>query len=242
MLPILKKELTSFFSSPIAYLVIAVYLVVNGLFLWVFDGDYNILHAGFSDLSSYFFLAPWIFIFLIPAITMRSFSDEFNAGTIEILRTKPLTDWQLILGKYFGALILVVLAILPTLIYVYSLYQLGNPIGNINIGTTIGSFLGLLFLASAYTSIGIFTSTLSNNQIVSFIIAVFSSFFLFYGFEALATYNLFGNSDYLIQKIGMNSHYSSIGKGVIDTQDLLYFISVTAVFLYLTKLRIHNEK
>jgi ABC-2 type transport system permease protein len=242
MLPILKKELTSFFSSPIAYLVIAVYLVVNGLFLWVFNGDYNILHAGFSDLSSYFFLAPWIFIFLIPAITMRSFSDEFNAGTIEILRTKPLTDWQLILGKYFGALILVVLAILPTLIYVYSLYQLGNPIGNINIGTTIGSFLGLLFLASAYTSIGIFTSTLSNNQIVSFIIAVFSSFFLFYGFEALATYNLFGNSDYLIQKIGMNSHYSSIGKGVIDTQDLLYFISVTAVFLYLTKLRIHNEK
>lgn len=242
MLPILKKELTSFFSSPIAYLVIAVYLVINGLFLWVFDGDYNILHAGFSDLSSYFYLAPWIFLFLIPAITMRSFSDEFNTGTIEILRTKPLTDWQLTLGKYFGALILVVLAIVPTLIYVYSLYQLGNPLGNINIGTTIGSFLGLLFLASAYTSIGIFASTLSNNQIVSFIIAVFISFFLFYGFEALATYKLFGNSDYLIEKIGMNSHYSNIGKGVLNTQDLLYFISVTAFFLFLTKLRIQNEK
>ena len=173
---------------------------------------------------------------------MRSFSDEFNAGTIEILRTKPLTDWQLILGKYFGALILAVLAIAPTLIYVFSLYQLGNPIGNINIGTTIGSFLGLLFLASAYTSIGIFASALSNNQIVSFIIAVFSSFFLFYGFEAMATYTLFGNSDYLIQKIGMNSHYSSIGKGVLDTQDLLYFISVTVFFLFLTKLRIQHEK
>lgn len=242
MLPILKKELISFFSSPIAYLVIAVYLVINGLFLWVFDGDFNILHAGFSDLSSYFFLAPWIFIFLIPAITMRSFSDEFNTGTIEILKTKPLTDWQLTLGKYFGALILVFLAIIPTLIYMYSIYQLGNPIGNINIGTTIGSFLGLLFLVSAYTAIGIFASTLSNNQIVSFIIAVFSSFFLFYGFEALASYQLFGNSDYLIEKIGMNSHYSSIGKGVLDTQDLLYFISVTAFFLFLTKLRIHNEK
>ncbi|UMB60690.1 gliding motility-associated ABC transporter permease subunit GldF [Lutibacter sp. A80] len=242
MFPILKKELTSFFSSPIAYLVIAVYLVTNGLFLWVFEGDYNILHAGFSDLSSYFFLAPWIFIFLIPAITMRSFSDEFNTGTIEILRTKPITDWQLTLGKYFGALILVVLAITPTLIYVFSLYKLGNPVGNINFGTTIGSFLGLLFLASAYTSIGIFASTLSNNQIVSFIIAVFSSFFLFYGFEALASYQLFGNSDYLIEKIGMNSHYTSIGKGVLDTQDLLYFISVTAFFLYLTKLRIHNEE
>ena len=242
MFPILKKELTSFFSSPIAYLVIAVYLVVNGLFLWVFEGDYNILHAGFSDLSSYFFLAPWIFIFLIPAITMRSFSDEFNTGTIEILRTKPITDWQLTIGKYFGALILVVLAIAPTLIYVFSVYKLGNPVGNINFGTTIGSFLGLLFLASTYTSIGIFASTLSNNQIVSFIIAVFSSFFLFYGFEALASYQLFGNSDYLIEKIGMNSHYTSIGKGVLDTQDLLYFISVSAFFLFLTKLRIHNEK
>lgn len=242
MLSILKKELISFFSSPIGYLVIAVYLVINGLFLWVFDGDYNILQAGFSDLSSYFFLAPWIFIFLIPAITMRSFSDEFNAGTIEILRTKPLTDWQLILGKYSGALILAFLAIIPTLIYVFSLYQLGNPVGNINIGTTIGSFLGLLFLASAYSAIGIFSSSLSNNQIVSFIIAVFTSFFFFYGFEALATYQLFGNSDYLIEKIGMNSHYSSIGKGVLDTQDLLYFISVTAFFLYLTKLRIQHEK
>jgi len=242
MLPILKKELTSFFSSPIAYLVIAVYLVVNGLFLWVFDGDYNILHAGFSDLNSYFFLAPWIFIFLIPAITMRSFSDEFNTGTIEILKTKPLTNWQLTLGKYFGALILVVLAIVPTFIYAFSLYQLGNPVGNINIGTTVGSFLGLLFLASAYTAIGIFASTLSNNQIVSFIIAVFSSFFLFYGFEALATYNLFGNSDYLIEKIGMNNHYSSIGKGVLDTPHLIYFISVTAFFLFLTKLRIQHEK
>ncbi len=242
MLPILKKELTSFFSSPIAYLVIAVYLVVNGLFLWVFDNDYNILHAGFSDLSSYFFLVPWIFIFLIPAITMRSFSDEFNNGTIEILRTKPLTDWQLILGKYFGALTLVVLAILPTLVYAYSVYQLGNPVGNIHIGTTIGSFLGLLFLVSAYTAMGIFASTLSNNQIVSFIIAVFSSFFLFYGFEALATYQLFGNLDYVIEKIGMNSHYTSIGKGVLDTQDLIYFISVTVFFLFLTKLRIQHEK
>ncbi|UMB55090.1 gliding motility-associated ABC transporter permease subunit GldF [Lutibacter sp. A64] len=241
MFPILKKELISFFSSPIAYLVIAVYLVVNGLFLWVFEGDYNILHAGFSDLSSYFFLAPWIFIFLIPAITMRSFTDEFNTGTIEILRTKPITDWQLIIGKYFGALILVVLAIAPTLIYVFSVYKLGNPVGNITFGTTIGSFLGLLFLVSAYTAIGIYASTLSNNQIVSFIIAVFSSFFLFYGFEALASYQLFGNSDYIIEKIGMNSHYTSIGKGVLDTQDLLYFISVTAFFLYLTKLRIHNE-
>ncbi|REE79745.1 ABC-2 type transport system permease protein [Lutibacter oceani] len=242
MIPILKKELTSFFASPIGYLVIAVYLLINGLFLWIFEGDFNILHAGFADLNSYFFLAPWIFIFLIPAITMRSFSDEYNNGTIEILKTKPITNWQLILGKYVGSFVLVILAIIPTLIYVYSIYQLGNPVGNINFGTTFGSFLGLLFLASAYTSIGIFSSTLSKNQIVSFIIGVIISFFLFYGFEALATYNMFGSSDYFIQKIGMADHFNSISKGVIDTRDLIYFISITFLFIYLTKIRIQNEQ
>lgn len=242
MISILKKELNSFFSSPIGYLVMAVYLLINGLFLWVFEGDFNILHAGFADLNSYFFLAPWIFLFLIPAITMRSFSDEFSSGTIEILKTKPLTDWHLILGKYFGSLLLVVLAIIPTFIYFYSIYQLGNPIGNINLGTTIGSFLGLLFLASAYCSIGIFSSTISKNQIVSFIISILISFFLFYGFEAFSTSNLFGNFGYFIQKLGMNEHYISISKGVIDTRDLLYFISVTFLFLFLTKYSIQNEK
>ena len=242
MIPILKKELNSFFASPIGYLVIMVYLLLNGLFLWVFEGGFNILHAGFADLNSYFFLAPWIFIFLIPAITMRSFSDEYNNGTMEILKTKPITGWQLILGKYFGALALVILAIIPTLIYVYSIYQLGNPVGNINFGTTFGSFLGLLFLAGAYTSIGIFASTLSKNQIVSFIIGVVISFFLFYGFEALATYNMFGSSDYFIQKIGMTDHFNSISKGVIDTRDLIYFISITLLFILLTKIRIQNEK
>lgn len=242
MKPILIKELNSFFSSPIAYLVIAVYLVVNGLFLWVFESDFNILHAGFADLNSYFFLAPWIFIFLIPAITMRSFSEEINNGTIELLKTKPITNWQLILGKYFGALLLVLFAIIPTFIYVYSIYQLGNPIGNIEFGTTFGSFAGLLFLASTYTAIGIFASTISKNQIVSFIIAVFISFILFYGFEAFASYNLLGNLDYTIQNFGMSAHFNSISKGVIDTRDLIYFISVSFFFLVLTNYRIQHEQ
>ena len=145
MLSILKKELNSFFASPIGYLVIGVYLIINGLFLWVFEGDFNILHAGFADLNSYFFLAPWMLIFLIPAITMRSFSDELNTGTIEILKTKPINLWQITLSKFLGAFVLVVLAIIPTLIYIYSIYQLGNPIGNIKFGTTFGSFIGLLF-------------------------------------------------------------------------------------------------
>ena len=242
MISILKKELNSFFSSPIGYLVIGVYLVINGLFLWVFEGDFNILHAGFADLNSYFFLAPWIFIFLIPAITMRSFSDEIHSGTIEILKTKPITIWQIIFGKYFGSLILVIIAIIPTLIYVYSIYKLGNPVGNISIGTTIGSFIGLLFLASSYTAIGIFSSTLSKNQIVCFLTGVFLSFFLYYGFEALASYNLLGSLDYTIQNLGMSEHFNSIGKGVIDTRDLIYFFSITFLFLFLTYLKIENEQ
>lgn len=242
MKSILLKELNSFFSSPIAYLVIAVYLLVNGLFLWVFKGDFNILHAGFADLNTYFFLAPWIFIFLIPAITMRSFSDEINTGTIELLKTKPLTNWDLIFGKFLGSLILVIIAILPTLIYVFSIYQLGNPVGNIKFGATFGSFIGLLFLVSTYTAIGIFSSTISKNQIVSFIIAVFISFFLYYGFEALADFNSFGNLDYTIQNFGMSAHFSSICKGVIDTRDLIYFVSITFFFLLLTKYRIQYEQ
>jgi ABC-2 type transport system permease protein len=241
MKSILKKELNSFFSTPIGYLVIAVYLLFNGLFLWVFKGDFNILHAGFADLNSYFFLAPWIFIFLIPAITMRSFSDEINSGTIEILATKPISNWQIIIGKYIGSLLLVLLAIIPTLIYVYSIYQLGNPIGNIEFGTTFGSFIGLFFLASAYVAIGIFSSTLSKNQIVSFIIAVIVSFLLYYGIEALANYSLFGNLDYTFRRLGMSEHYNSIGKGVIDTRDLIYFLTVTILFLFLTKLKIRPE-
>ena len=173
---------------------------------------------------------------------MRSFSDEIYTGTIEILKTKPITNWQLIFGKYFGSLILVILAILPTLIYVYSIYQLGNPVGNIEFGTTFGSFIGLLFLASTYTAIGIFSSTISKNQIVSFIIAVFISFFLYYGFEALANYNLFGNLDHTIQNIGMSAHFNSISKGVIDTRDLIYFVSVSFFFLLLTNYRIQHEQ
>lgn len=237
MFAILKKELNSFFASPIGYLVIAVFLVVNGLFLWVFNGDFNILNAGFADLNSFFFIAPWFFLFLVPAITMRSFSDEFRSGTIEILKTKPITDWQIVIGKYFGALILITLALIPTLIYVYSIIQLGNPIGNIDIGSIIGSYVGLLFLASAYTAIGLFTSSISQNQIVSFIVAIFISFFIFYGFEALAD---LGISETLRQ-FGMHAHFESIGRGIIDTRDIIYFVSVAIFFLFISKLKLEIE-
>lgn len=242
MKSILTKELNTFFSSPIGYLVIAVYLIINGLLLWVFNGNFNILHAGFADLNSYFFLAPWIFIFLIPAITMRSFSDEINTGTIEILKTKPIGNWQIVLGKFTGAFIVVLIAISLTLVYIYSIYKLGNPIGNLNFGSTFGSFIGLLFLNSAYVAIGLFSSTISKNQIVSFIIAVSISFFLFYGFEAISTLTIFSNYNYTIQQFGMQAHFNSIGKGVLDSRDLVYFTSITYLFLFLTKNRIENEQ
>ena len=239
MLPLLKKEFNSFFASPIAYLVIGVFLLVNGLFLWVFKDNFNILNAGFADLNSFFYLAPWLFLFLIPAITMKSFEDEFNSGTIEILKTKPLTDWQIVLGKFFAALLLVIIALLPTLTYAYTVYQLGSPIGNLDVGSTIGSYLGLLFLASTYTAVGLFTSTLSNNQIVAFIVSVFITFALFYGFDAVGA--SLGNSGYALQQFGINEHFKSISRGVVDTRDLIYFISVTFFFLFITKQQLKNE-
>lgn len=241
MYSILKKEINSFFASPIGYLVIAVFLLLNGLFLWLFKGEFNILDNGFADLSSFFLLAPWIFIFLIPAVTMRSFSDEKKQGTLELLLTKPIGHYQIVLGKYFGTLILVIIAILPTLLYVYAISKLGNPEGNLDMGSIIGSYIGLLFLAAAYAAIGLFASSLSDNQIVAFIVAVFICFFFYFGFEGLSNYKLFGDTFY-IEKLGMSSHFESMGRGVIDTRDLIYFLSVTAIFIVLTKLNINKQK
>ncbi len=239
MISIFKKEFNSFFASPVAYLVIGVFLLVNGLFLWVLKDNFNILNAGFADLNSFFFIAPWLFLFLIPAITMKSFADEFSTGTLEILKTKPLTDWQIVLGKYSASLFLVVVALIPTLTYVYSIYALGNPVGNLDLGSIIGSYFGMLFLASGYCAIGLFTSTLSKNQIVAFILAVFISFFMFYGFDAIA--NLLGSSDFYVRQFGFNEHFKSISRGVIDTRDIVYFVSVTFFFLFVTKNRLDHE-
>lgn len=240
MLAILKKEINTFFASPIGYLVIGVFLLLSGLFLWVFKGEFNILDNGLASLSSFFLLAPWILIFLVPAVTMRSFSDEKKQGTLELLMTKPISHFQIVLGKYFGAFALIILALVPTLLYVYTISYLGNPEGNLDLGSTIGSYFGLLFLVAAYTGIGIFASTLSDNQIVAFIIAVFICFFFYFGFEGLSNYNVFGNLVY-IENLGMAAHYNSMSRGVIDTRDLVYFISIALAFLFFTKLRIQKQ-
>ena len=237
MLAILKKEINSFFASPIGYLVIAIFLLLNGLFLWLFKGEFNVLDYGFADLSSFFLLAPWILIFLIPAVTMRSFSDEKKQGTLELLLTKPISHLQIVLGKYFGAFLLIVLALIPTLLYVYTVNQLGKPIGNLDVGSTLGSYFGLLFLVAAYTAIGIFSSTLSDNQLVAFIIAVFLCFFFYVGFEGLGE---FLSSNY-VEQLSMASHFKSMSRGVIDTRDILYFLSVTIFFIAWTVVRINAE-
>ncbi|MGB1169146.1 MAG: gliding motility-associated ABC transporter permease subunit GldF [Flavobacteriaceae bacterium] len=238
MLAILKKEFNSFFSSSIAYLVIGIFLLVNGLFLWVFNDELNILNAGFADLTSFFFLTPWLLLFLVPAITMKTFSDEFHTGTIEILKTKPITNSEIILGKFFAVIVLIFIALIPTFTYVYSIIQLGSPIGNIDYGSVIGSYTGLFLLASSYASIGVFTSSISKNQIVAFLAAAFIIFFFYYGFDAIA--NLFGNFSYNVTLFGMNAHFKSISRGVIDTRDVLYFISIIVFFLFLTKQKLMN--
>lgn len=233
MIAILKKELNLFFATPIGYLVIAIFLLINGLFLWVFKGDFNILNAGFADLNSFFFITPWFFIFMIPAITMRTFSDEIRLGTIEIIKTKPIGSWDIILGKYFGSLLLVLIALIPTLTYVYTIAQLSATPENLDFGSIFGSYIGLLFLASSITAIGMFSSSLSENQIVAFIIGLLVSFFMFYGFEAIGDLGSVGSFE--LKNLGLHARFINIGRGVINTKDLVYFLSVTFFFLFLCK-------
>ena len=236
MFAILKKEIQSFFATPIGYLVIGLFLLANGLFLWVFKGDFNILDYGFADLSGFYFLAPWIFIFLIPAITMKSFSEEKKQGTLELLLTKPISIIELVLGKYFGALTLVVLALVPTLLYVYTVQQLGNPIGNIDPGSTLGAYLGLFCIAMVYTAIGIFTSAISNNQIVSFLLAIIICFIIYYGFEGASEI-----SDIDLNTLGVRHHFNSISNGILDTRNIIYFVSVSLLFLFFTQLTLSKK-
>jgi ABC-2 type transport system permease protein len=240
MKAILFREIRSFFGSPIGYLVISIFLILNGLFLWIFNGEYNILDSGFADLSPFFTLSPWIFLFLIPAVTMKSFSDEMKQGTLELLLTKPLNIWVIVGGKFFGSFLLIVVAIIPTFIYVYIIYKLGIPEGNIDMGSTIGSYFGLMFLISAYCSIGIFTSSLTNNQIIAFLIAVLLCFIFYFGFDGISSY--LPSLESSISYLGMNNHFKSMSRGVIDTRDLLYFSSVTVFFMSLTVFKLKSLK
>lgn len=236
------KELNGFFSSVTGYLVMIVFLLLNSSFMWVFRGGYNVMDIGYANLSALFGLAPWVFLFLVPAITMRMFAEEKRTGTLEVLYTRPISEWQIVLAKFFASWFLVFISLVPTLIYFFSVWMLGNPRGNIDAGAVWGSYLGLIFLGGIYTSTGIFGSSLSQNPVVAFIVAVVLCFFLYLGFEFLSSGAGTGNLANLIRKTGIDYHYRSISRGVVDSRDLIYFISVIFLFLYLTRVVILSRK
>lgn len=242
MLSIYRKEILSFFSSLMAYIVIGLFLVTTGLFIWVFR-ETSILDYNYAGLEQLFSIAPIIFLFLIPAITMRSFSEEYQEGTIEFLFTKPLSDWQIVIGKYLANWTLVVLALLPTIVYYISVYQLGSPKGNLDTGAIIGSYIGLLFLSGGFVAIGMFASSVTNNQIVAFLLSIFMCFLMHFSFEYISNLAVFfAKTDDIVEKIGMNYHYISISNGMIDSRDIVYFISIIIFFLLLAITSLNRRK
>lgn len=223
-----------FFSSLIGYIVIGVFLLILGLVMFVFP-DFSLLNYNYASLDQLFGIAPLIFLFLIPAVTMRSFAEENQSGTIELLVTKPVKDYEIVLGKYFACLALVVLALLPTLLYLWTVYELGSPRGNIDLGAAFGSYIGLFLLAACFVAIGIFASVVTDNQIVSFIVATFLSFIFYYAFFLLSRLPMFvGKWDVFVQKLGIDYHYASISRGVLDSRDIIYFLSIIILFVVFT--------
>ncbi len=234
MFPIFIKEINAFFSSLIGYIVVGTFLVLMGLLMWVFP-EYSIIDSNYASLETLFSVAPMVFMFLIPAVTMRTFAEEKQSGTIELLVTRPISDWQIVGGKFLACFMLVVFALLPTVLYYFSVHQLGAPVGNIDSGGTLGSYIGLLFLAGAFVAIGVFASSLTSNQIVAFVLATFLSFFVYLAFGFLSRLPIFfGKTDDIVQSLGIEYHYNSISRGALDSRDLVYFLSVIAFFLAAT--------
>ena len=242
MFAIFRKEISGFFSSLTGYLVIIVFLLINSLFMWVFPGEWNIMDNGYAGLDTLFFLSPWLFMFLVPAVTMRMIAEEKRLGTIELIYSRPITERGIVYGKYFASVCLVLLALLPGLIYYFSVYQLGESPGNLDKGGTVGSFIGLFFLASVYASVGIFASSLTDNQVIAFILAVLFCFILFIGFDSFAYLPGLKKLDEFIIRLGINEHYKSISRGVIDIKDIVYFVAVGCLFNEATRFHLLSRK
>lgn len=243
MYTLLKKEINSFFSSIIGYVVIVVFLLTISLFMWVFgDSGFNIPESGYANIDSLFIVTPWVYMFLIPAITMRLFAEERKGGTIELLLTSPLTELQIILAKYFAGVVLVVISLIPTLLFFATIYYVAAPVGNVDTGAIWGSYIGLTLLGAGFVSIGVFASSLSDNQVVAFIIALFLCFFCFAGFESLSSLASLGKFNTIVYQMGISAHYASMGRGVIDTRDVIYFISIIALFVLLTRTVLESRK
>lgn len=239
MWSICKKELSQFFSNLTGYIAIIVFLLVNGLVLFVFKN--NILEYGYASLESFFSFAPWIVLFLVATITMRSFADEYKGGTYEVLRTRPLTSWQIVIGKFLGSLLVAIIALIPTLVYYFTINSLASTTG-IDAGAAAGSYLGLLLITALFTSIGICVSSFTNNPVVAFIISLVACILFYFGFTAISQLPFFENgADYYVALVGIESHYQSISRGVLDTRDLVYFLSLTFFFLLLTKQNLQTK-
>jgi ABC-2 type transport system permease protein len=242
MWALFNKEITGFFSSLTGYLVIAVFLLLNSLFMWVIPGQFNVIGNGYATLDALFAISPWVFLFLVPAITMRTIAEEKRTGTLDLLHTRPVTDLQIILAKFLASWALVLLSLIPTLIYFWSVSKLGSPPGNIDIGGTWGSYIGLLFLGGIYAAIGLFSSAVTANQIVAFILAVFLSFLMYLGFDFLSGIAGSGSLELLVARMGISYHYNSISRGVIDSRDILYFSGVIILFIMGTRTVLQSSK
>ncbi len=243
MFALIKKEINSFFNSLIGYIVLIVFLLTISLFLWVFtDSDLNILQNGYANLDPLFIITPWVYLFLIPAVTMRLFAEEKKTGTLELLVTKPLTELQIIVAKYLAGVVIVILSIAPTLVYYVTVYVLGLTPGNLDSGAIWGSYIGLLLLGAAYVAIGVFASSLTDNQVVAFIVALFMCLFTYIGFEKIAALFQLGKFSSLIDSLGINAHYLSMSRGVVDTSDLVYFFSIIIFFIVITRTIIESRK
>jgi len=242
MLAIFRKEISGFFSSLTGYIVIAVYLLVNSLFMWIFPGEWNLFDNGHAGLDTLFFLSPWIFLFLVPAVTMRMIAEEKRLGTIELIFSRPITERGIIWGKYLASVILVLLALLPGIIYYISVSMLGEIPGNLDKGGTLGAYIGLFFLASIYASAGIFASSLTDNQVIAFIIAVFLCFVMYMGFDSVAYLPGLKQFDETIIRLGINEHYKSMSRGVLDLRDIAYFITVVILFNESTRMVLLSRK
>lgn len=241
MLAILRKEFIGFLYTPVGYIVLTLFLIGTGLFVWVFPQT-SVLDYGFADLNTFFSLTPYVFLFLIPGITMRSLADEKKAGTMELLLTHPPSEWGILMGKYLAAWLLVGVALLPTLVYVQSVYLLGAPQGNLDLAAVTGSYIGLFLLGGVFTAIGIFASSLTQSQIGAFVGALFLCFFFYEGFSSLAKLEFWNTTGYILEQISVASHYQAMGRGLIDSRDIIYFLSLMVLFLVATKTILSSRK
>lgn len=242
MYTLFLKEIKGFFSSVIGYVVIAFFLLIVSLFMWVFPTNFNIFQVGAANIDTLFLISPWVFLFLVPAITMNMFADELRTGNMELLLTRPISEFKIVMAKYLASIVLVLIALVPTLLFLFSIDSLADPVGNVDYGAIAGSYIGLVFLGAVYASIGIFASSLSKNVIVSFLLGILFCFLFYLGFDLLSDLISAGSVSEFIKSLGINDHYSSVSRGVVDSRDIIYFLSVIALFVFFSKLRLESRK